>query len=95
MEDVAEAVGRAVDSRARGIFNIGTGRETPILEIAGMIRKGIAPDAPVEHAPAKGGEQMRSCIDNERARQRLEWNPKVQLSEGIERTVEWFRKSKR
>jgi nucleoside-diphosphate-sugar epimerase len=38
---------------------------------------------------------MRSCIDNQRARQRLEWNPKVQLSEGIERTVEWFRKSKR
>jgi UDP-glucose 4-epimerase len=95
VEDVAEAVGRAVDSRARGIFNIGTGRETPILEIARMIRKGIAPDAPVEHAPAKSGEQMRSCIDNQRARQRLEWNPKVQLSEGIERTVEWFRKSKR
>lgn len=95
VEDVAEAVGRAVDSRAHGIFNIGTGKETTILELARLIRAAIAPDAPINHVSAKSGEQMRSCIDNQRALRRLEWAPKIELGPGIQRTIDWFRDAKR
>jgi len=96
VEDVAEAVGRAVDTRIVGEFNIGTSQETTITEVAEQVRDLIAPKADVSYAPAKAGEQLRSCIDNSAAKAKLAWSPQVvRFSEGLERTVAWYRTQKK
>jgi UDP-glucose 4-epimerase len=43
------------------------------------------------HGPAKSGEQARSVIDSGKLRQELSWEPKIELSEGLKRTVDFFR----
>lgn len=92
VEDVAEAVGRAVDTKAVGAFNVGTSKETTIVTIAERLRELIAPKAELLFAEAKSGEQMRSCIDNSAAREKLAWTPKVNFDQGIESTVKWYGK---
>ena len=42
-------------------------------------------------APKKPGEQMRSCIANDRAREVFGWKPEVGLAEGLRQTIEFFR----
>jgi UDP-glucose 4-epimerase len=93
--DVARAVVQAAQSRVVGEFNIGTSRETSINEIARRLRDMAATNVEIGHAPAKAGEQMRSCIDNARAKQKLAWSPEVDLDQGLSSTLEWYKTIRR
>ncbi len=93
--DVAEAVSRAVETRVVGEFNIGTSRETSIGSLAKDLRDRICPNAAISFASAKAGEQMRSVIDNSLAAKALSWKPKMELSTGLEQTLEWYRQKPR
>lgn len=91
VEDVAEAVGRAVDTRAVGEFNVGTSRETTITELAERLRDMACPTAEIHYADAKAGEQMRSCIDVAKAKKVLGWTPKMEFAPGLEHTLAWYK----
>ena len=95
VEDVAEAVGRAVDTQSVGEFNIGTAQETTVMELAERLRDLACPTAEVQSAPAKAGEQMRSCIDNSKAKKGLEWAPTMEFAKGLAHTLEWYRTAAR
>lgn len=90
VEDVAEAVGRAVDTRCVGEFNIGTSKETSITHLAEQLRALTTPTADISYSEAKPGEQMRSCIDNSSAKGKLSWSPKVDFEQGLRQTVNWY-----
>ncbi len=76
-----------------GIFNIGTGLETDILSIYLKLQHLTgSPLAPV-HGPAKPGEQRRSALKAELAREKLGWSPRVSLDEGLSQTVAAFRQN--
>jgi UDP-glucose 4-epimerase len=63
--DVVRAQMLAADRRdAHGAVNVGTGRETSVLELAATLREAAErPDFVPEHAPARLGELQRSCLD--------------------------------
>jgi len=93
VEDVARANLLAVEKELVGPVNIGTGVETDINRLHGLLAQAAGVDRPALHAPAKPGEQLRSCVDNGLARRELGWQPTVELSEGLRRTVAFFRES--
>jgi UDP-glucose 4-epimerase len=76
-----------VDARA---FNIGTARETSVLEVAESIARGAGQRAVVEHAPARPGELQRSAVRVDKAQRWLAWRPEVSLDDGLARTYQWF-----
>jgi UDP-glucose 4-epimerase len=89
--DVVAANLAALDYPESGAFNIGTGRETDILTIYLKLQElAQSPLGPV-HGPAKPGEQRRSCLDSSLAREKLAWQPKMTLVEGLAHTFEAFR----
>ena len=77
----------SVDARA---FNIGTSRETSVLELANVLGSIAGSTAPVEHAPARAGELQRSAVRADKAADWLGWRPAVTLRDGLARTYEWF-----
>jgi UDP-glucose 4-epimerase len=95
VEDVAEAVFKAVETRATGEYNIGTGQETSVISLAENLRGRACPSAKISFAPAKAGEQMRSVIDNGLAARKLSWRPKVDMAVGLDRTLAWYRQGNR
>jgi UDP-glucose 4-epimerase len=76
---------------AHGEYNVGTGRESSVLDIVAALAADA--DGPFEpqFAPARLGEMDRSCLDITRAREQLGWTPQVELAEGLRRTMEWAR----
>lgn len=74
---------------ARG-FNIGTGVETTVLELAERLQEASGRRVGVEHAPARPGEQLRSAVRIDKARQQLGWNPRTSLLDGLAETYAWF-----
>ena len=77
------------------VFNLGTGQEIAIGEIAQKIIRMV--DKPVkivvdpERLRPEPSEVMRLLSDNSRARECLGWQPEVSLDEGLEQTIDWIR----
>jgi UDP-glucose 4-epimerase len=95
--DVAEANLRAatstlpapaqLDARA---FNVGTGVETSVLELARLLSEAAGRTPEIRHLPARPGEIIRSALVNDRARELLGWSPKVSLADGLTATFRYF-----
>jgi len=93
VDDVAEALLRAREIDCRGELNIGLGREVNLLEVRQQIEAALGAPMKVKEEPAKEGEQRRSCLSRQRAKDVLNWEPVVELSEGIKRTIEWAKEN--
>jgi UDP-glucose 4-epimerase len=87
--DVARA-SLAAAGAGGGVFNVGTGLETSVLELAGLCGRaaGIEPD--VEHAPPRPGELQRSFLDPARARDALGFRAETALEDGLAATWRWL-----
>ncbi len=86
--DVVEAALAAASSEASGAFNIGTGRETSVLELVELLRDlGCADSFEPEFAPARTGEVQRIAIDCSRAAAELGWRATTELREGLAQTL--------
>lgn len=73
----------------RGI-NLGTGRETSVLELAESLMRASGRSATLQHAPARPGEQRRSVVSIAKAADVLGWTPATGLEDGLAKTFAWF-----
>ncbi len=89
--DVARANLLAAEKRFDGPLNIGTGVETDVNQVYAHLARAAGVARPAEHAPARMGEQRRSCIDPRAALSALGWKPEVGIEDGLARTMEYFR----
>jgi UDP-glucose 4-epimerase len=80
------AAGR-LDGRA---YNIGTSTETTVVDLATTLRRAAGSTVPLQFAAPRPGEQMRSCVNVEKAARDLGWRPQVRLAEGLEQTFAFF-----
>jgi UDP-glucose 4-epimerase len=88
----ASSVPRWAALRREGfaIYNVGTGRETSVLELYGHLAKTLGVTAPPVHGPEKPEKQRRFCIASTRLQAELGVSPKVALEEGLQLTAQWF-----
>ena len=90
------AAANASDAVAAGrVFNIGSGREISIENLAYLIGRLMGKTITIEtdthrQRPADS-EVDRLCADATLARTWLGWEPKVSLEEGLRETIAWFR----
>jgi UDP-glucose 4-epimerase len=96
VDDVVDANMLAMNAKPvqTGYFNVGTGIETPVNQLFKLLQ-GLTESTIKEiHGPGKRGEQIRSCLDYSKIQKGMEWEPKVPLKTGLERTVAYFRSNK-
>jgi len=92
--DVVEANIRAIKGEFTGELNIGTGKETSVVDLFSIIKR-ISGNESIEeiHGPPKEGEQKRSSLSSEKAKTFLGWEPKVSIEEGLKLTYKWFKEN--
>ncbi len=83
----------AVDDRALGrVYNVGSGRETSIRDLARKINGLTGNKAGIEYAERRGWDRIpRRLADIGRARSELDYEPSIGLDEGLGRTWEWLK----
>jgi UDP-glucose 4-epimerase len=91
VDDVVEANLAMMGQETQGTYNVGTGVETSINDLFRILLQHTGSTCKEVHGPAKKGEQARSVIDCTKLRQEVSWEPKADLSEGLKKTVEYFR----
>ena len=86
VKDVVSANISAAQTDITGAFNIGSGRQTSVIELANLVLRLTGRDvAPLYHPP-KPGEIRHSFADISRARE-FGYSPKHNLEEGIRKTI--------
>lgn len=94
--DTVDGFIRAIehDQAVGSVVNLGTGTEVSIGDLAHTIMaklgRTVAIEAEEERIRPAGSEVDRLCADNARARALLEWQPRVSLDEGLDRTIDWL-----
>jgi len=90
VEDAADAVVRAVDSRDDGVINVGSGRGDSIEAIATAACSAVPDAVPIlRHERVKPRRDI--VLDVARAREVLGWQPTTSLAAGVEAQLEWVR----
>ena len=85
--DVVAANLAAAESDATGPINIGTGRETSVVDLVEALGAIAGREFEAEFAPERPGEVRHIALDYTRAREQLGYEPKVDLKDGLERTL--------
>ena len=88
--DVARATVAAA-GRDGGVYNVGTGRETSVVELLELCQRIAGTSFETEFAPARPGELQRAVVDPSRAVDELGWRPEHSLEDGLGETWEFFR----
>jgi len=92
-EDIARAnLLAAAPDLTDEVFNVGSGTETSLAELAHALLRAMDSDLPLEFGPARGVNGVtRRLADVSRAAGRLGWKADTSLDEGLQRLVTWWR----
>lgn len=92
VSDLIEGIYRLLQSAEHEPVNIGNPNEITILEFAERVRKLVGADAPIVFRPLPQDDPKQRCPDITKARRILQWEPKVNLEDGLQRTYDFFRR---
>jgi UDP-glucose 4-epimerase len=93
--DIVAANLAASESDASGAFNIGTGRETSVVDLVDALAKVAGGEFEADFAPERPGEVRHIALDYTRAREELGWEPQVDLDAGLRRTLDSVKSAQR
>jgi dTDP-glucose 4,6-dehydratase len=95
VDDLIEAILRfsAIDSPAYWVVNIGNDEEVSVLEIARTVSELCGIPLRVAHRPLPENDPRQRRPDLSRARALLKWRAQTTMSEGLARTIAWFRRA--
>jgi len=88
--DVVRAFLTAADADRPGIWNIGTGTETSVLDLVHIIAELAGRPLAPRLCPPRPGELARSVLDVRRAGRELGWRASAGLAQGIEAVYRWI-----
>ncbi|MFH0955620.1 MAG: NAD-dependent epimerase/dehydratase family protein [Candidatus Falkowbacteria bacterium] len=89
IDDIVNALVSAMKTDYIGVINIGTAKEIDLWQTIKCIEKSTGEKFNYKCMPAKLGEQRRSSLNFNLAKKILKWQPKMQLEEGVKKTIVW------
>ncbi len=92
VSDIVRTNVHALETKANGVYNVGTAAEIDVNTVFRILKEQIGSDCPEEHGPSKTGEQRRSVISYKRLHEEFGWEPEFEFEKGLIPTVDFFRK---
>jgi UDP-glucuronate 4-epimerase len=76
------------------IFNLGNSRSENLMDIVSILEKKLNTEAIIEYEGMQPGDVKKTFADIQKANEKLNYKPKVNIESGIENFIEWFLKYK-
>lgn len=90
VDDAVAAFLAALDPRASGVYTVGTAVETSVHGLLSQLMEAGGFRAAPVYEPERPWEMMRSVLSGKALRQATAWQPRADLAEGLQRTLQWF-----
>ena len=73
------------------VFNLGTGEDVSVLEIAETVKAAMHNSAsPIELIGERPGQVIRHTCDAAKFRELMDWHPKHKFGSGLRETIDWY-----
>ena len=97
VDDIVQGVLGALKYRRTPfeIFNLGENQTTTLTDLIVSIENALGKKAIIEHLPEQQGDMPLTCADIDKARALLGYHPRVKISEGIPKFVDWYLKQQK
>ncbi|MGH9524891.1 MAG: UDP-glucuronic acid decarboxylase family protein [Terriglobales bacterium] len=93
VSDLIEGIWRLMQSNEHFPVNVGNPQEITILEFAERIKSLVGSSVPIIFEPLPEDDPKQRRPDISKARKLLGWEPKVELKEGLDATLAYFRQA--
>lgn len=93
VQDLIEGVVRLIDSGEEGPMNLGNPGEFTIKELADLVQELVPGEVKIEAKPLPKDDPLQRQPDITLAKEKLGWEPKVLLRDGLQATIDHFRES--
>lgn len=82
------------EGKSGSIYNIGGGRELTNRELTEIIlRKFDRDESSIDYVTDRLGHDLRYSVSHEKISQELSYKPKVNFEDGIDETIEWYKRN--
>lgn len=88
--DVVDANLRALAYANSGCFNVGTGKETDVIQLFDLVNAYFGNRFTRQFGPARAGEQRRSVLDFRLIHKEMGWKPHWTIAQALPQTLAWF-----
>lgn len=93
IDDLIEGIFRFMNSSVKGPINLGNPNEFTILRLARLITKLTEAKSKMLFKDLPEDDPKQRLPDIRRAKKELQWQPEIELKEGLRKTIEWFKRS--
>jgi UDP-glucose 4-epimerase len=91
VDDLCRAILLALESEVAGeVFQVATGVETSIIELAALVQETVGQGVRMRHGPPRQGDIRKNYSAIEKAKRMLGWEPEVNLDLGLRKVWTWF-----
>lgn len=92
--DIIDGVVKSIE-RCNGynIYNLGESRVVELMELIGIIEKHLGNKAKIKFLPSQPGDVAITYADITKAQTELDYQPRVEIEQGIVNFVKWFKKN--
>jgi UDP-glucuronate 4-epimerase len=97
VDDIVQGVMGALKYRRTPfeIFNLGENQTTTLSDLIVAIENALGKKALIEHLPEQQGDMPLTCANIDKARALLGYHPRVKISEGVPKFVDWYLKQQK
>ncbi len=92
IDDLVDGLVRMMESgdNFTGPVNLGNPKEFAVNQLAQLVKEKINPKLNITYLPLPADDPCRRKPDISLAKEKLAWEPKIMLSQGLDKTIEYF-----
>lgn len=94
VEDCCDAIIKSLSIDNTEFINLGTGIETKIKDLVNIINSFIKYNGEIKWMTDYPNGQAKRCLDISKAKEILQWSPKIDLKSGLFSTIKWYLETK-
>ena len=94
IDDIVQGVVASIDKDDLDqyeVFNLGNNNSEDLMDLIGIIEKSLGKVAEKELLPMQPGDVKATCADIAQAKNKLGFEPKTKIVEGVPRFIEWYK----
>ena len=91
-DDAARAAVQLMESGATELYNVGSGDDLPVRDLAALVAGVVGYDGPVSWDTSRPDGTPRKLLDSSRIRA-TGWEPRISLEEGVRSVYDWYKEA--
>ncbi|PZM82784.1 MAG: SDR family NAD-dependent epimerase/dehydratase [Candidatus Melainabacteria bacterium] len=91
VSDLVEGIVRLTGVKFHEPVNLGNPQERTVLELAELIKELTGSKSEIVYKPLPTDDPKRRLPDITRAKELLDWTPEVQIRDGLQQTIAWYK----